>query len=73
MTWNAEDAKNWMIKYANTLASNGNTKSSQGLLYDVFWLDSCRLEETFIKSLKSNTNLDDVYIKWALKEVRHDG
>lgn len=73
MTWNSEEAKTWMIKFANLLNSNGETKSSQGLLYDVYYFDSCHDEASFTKSLKNNTNLDEVYIQWAIKEVRHDG
>lgn len=73
MIWNAEDAKTWMIRYATILSSNGNTKASQALLYDLFYHDVCSSEDTFIKALKVNVNLDDTYIQWALKEVRHDG
>ena len=73
MTWNSEDAKTWMIKYANTLASNGDAETSNKLRYDALCCDVCQSEQSFIQILKDIAKLDNIHIQWALKEVRHDG
>jgi len=73
MSWNIEEAKNWMIKYAKSLENNGDNKTSTLLLYDLFYRGSCTNEDLFKESLKNNTELDDIYIQWAIKEIHHDG
>jgi hypothetical protein len=73
MTWNPQEAEAWLTKFALTLKSNGDVEGSNNLLYDILLQNVCRSEESFKQSLRDNTTLDETYIAWALKEVRHDG